>query len=113
MEENSKKYSIKKYGNIFSLVGEILIIIQGLMFFFIMGEITSETITYVVLFPLPALLLIEGIIYLSDSKKIPKLGGFFYFILLLLDSASIYLGGGWYFGSIYLLIGGFMRVVAR
>jgi hypothetical protein len=113
MEKSFFLLSLKKYGYLFSIIGEILIIIQGLMFFFIMGEITSETITYVVLIPLPALLLIETIIFLSDSKKIPKIGGFFYFILLLLASASVYLGGGWFFGSIYLLIGGFMRVVAR
>jgi hypothetical protein len=104
---------MRSYGFILSIIGEILIVAQALLFYLVVPGISEEPVTYVVLIALPAFLFDEFMIKIADIKKIRGLGGFFYFILLGLASVSMYFGGGWYFGFFYLLIGGCMRIVAR
>jgi hypothetical protein len=100
-------------GRILSLVGEILIFVQGLIFFFLTGEITEDVITYAVLLPLPVFIVFELFIYLADRFNVRGMGGFFYFLFIVFASASWYLGGGWYFGMIYLIFGLFLRIYGR
>jgi len=96
-----------------SIVGEILITVQGLIFFSLTGEITEDVITYAVLLPIPVFIVFELIIQLTDKFHVRGLGGFMYFLFLIFASASWYLGGGWYFGMIYLIIGLILRIYVR
>lgn len=105
--------SVYAYGRYFCYLGEFLIILQATLYLGTIGMISNDIAYYWVIFPAPAIIFIESWLYLCDRYRIKGLTGLFYFLLLVLCSASLFIGGGWYFGLIFSLLGGVMRIGAQ
>jgi hypothetical protein len=104
-----------KFGRIISYLGELTIIVQGLLIYRI-EKISVDFSPYTPLFAILFFLIIEGIINIYDRldrfafKKTKRF--IIYFFLYLFASVSLHIGGGWYVGTILTCIGGLMRYLA-
>ena len=107
-----------KYGPILAILGEILIILQGIIYFsqFVLRgwQLNPMGLGFVVflpLLPIPAFILFEFLNFIAEKKHIKILKGFSYIFLLFLASAFLLLGGGWFFGTAYMMVGVILRIV--
>jgi len=105
--------SVYAYGRYFCYLGEFLIILQATLYLETIGMISNDIAYYAVIIPAPAILFLEAWLYVCDRYRIKGLTGLFYFLLMVLCSASLFIGGGWYFGLIFSLLGGVMRIGAQ
>ncbi|MHA1339459.1 MAG: hypothetical protein ACTSO2_05670 [Promethearchaeota archaeon] len=113
----------KHFGFLICFIGQFLIITEGFLYFSNIKIITDNKLTYLVLIPLPAFVILELFIFIwsylirrfnNRNRYIILLfravRGIFYLIIFVLASISLYIGGGWYFGCIYLIIGLLIRI---
>ena len=111
--EDYRKSFQYKLGFILVLSGQILIILQCLIGFSFFMEITSEIISYGLLIPLVSYPIIDLLLFVSEWKNIRGLNGFSYFLLFFLAALSFYVGAGWMFGSIYIMVGGLLVLAGK
>lgn len=114
-----KSENFTKYGNILAILGELLIIVQGIIYFsqFILrgwqlNPMGLGIVVFLPLLPIPAFILFEFLNFLAVKKDIKILRGFNYLFLLFLASAFLLLGGGWFFGTAYMMVGVLLRIAA-
>lgn len=111
---------LKKCGYLISLVGEALIIIQAIIFFsqlilykFILERVNFELMVFLPLIFIPIVASMELLILIADRKAIKFLDMSCYIALLFFAALSLYLGGGWYFGIIFVMIGILIRIASK
>ncbi|MHA1819817.1 MAG: hypothetical protein ACTSU2_10680 [Promethearchaeota archaeon] len=111
--DNNKTAFTLYIGYILTSVGELLVILEGLLFFLYLKDFSNELSLYSLL-PIPVFVILELIIYICNRVKVFKgqgvIKGFFYFIFIFFANISFYIGGGWYFGAVYIMIGIILRV---
>jgi hypothetical protein len=105
--------SVYAYGRYLCYLGETLIVVQSVFYLITIGMISNDIAYYAVIAPAPAFLFLESWLYVCDRYRIKGLTSIFYFLLLVLCSASLFIGGGWYFGLIFSILGGVMRIGAQ
>ena len=111
---------LKKYGYIISLTGEALIVIQSIIFFsqlflyrFLLEMINFEGAVFLPLISIPIFLITEFLILIVERKAIKYFDIICYIALLCLTSITLYLGGGWYIGIFFVIIGVLFRIAAK
>jgi len=115
-----KMNGLKKYGYLISLTGEVLIIIQAIIFFsqiflyqFLLEMVNFEFAVFIPLITIPIFVLMELLLIFADRKAIKFLDKVCYIALLFFASVSLYSGGGWYFGILFVISGILLRTVPK
>ncbi len=117
--DKKKTDNFTKYGNIFVILGELLIIVQGIIYFsqFVLREgqlipIGLGFVIFIPLLPIPAYIFVELLNFIAVKKDSRILRGISYSLLLAISSVSLLIGGGWYFGMVYNMVGVLLRIAA-